>query len=172
MARISAYADRLFARDPYAAGNDVLPLGVQRPAQIVNYRSIASTPVVLAVALAIGALVALALTLIASVRRRRFDLALLKALGFTPRQLGASVAWQATVAAAIGVVVGLPLGVVLGRQLWILFAKGLNAVPVPTVPVGSVVLVAVGALLFANVVAAIPGRRAARTPTATLLRAD
>jgi hypothetical protein len=172
MARIAAFADRLFARDPYAAGNDVLPLGVQRPAQIVNYRSIASAPVVLAVALALGALIALALTLVASVRRRRFDLALLKALGFTPRQLGASVAWQATVAAAIGVVVGLPLGVVLGRQLWLLFARGLNAVPVPTVPVGYVVLVAVGALLFANVVAAIPGRSAARTPTAALLRAD
>ena len=153
-------------------GNEVLVLGVQRPAQIVNYRSMASTPVVLAVALALGALVALALTLIASVRRRRFDLALLKALGFTPRQLGAAVAWQATVAAVIGVVVGLPLGIVLGRQLWILFARGLNAVPVPTVPVGWVAVVAVGTLVFANVVAAIPGRRAARTPTAGLLRAD
>ena len=172
MARIAALADRALDHDPNATGNDVLVLGVQRPAQIVNYRSIASTPVALAVALAIGALVALALTLIASVRRRRFSLALLKALGFTPRQLGAAVAWQATIAAVIGVVVGLPLGVVVGRQLWILFARGLNAVPVPTVPLGSVAVVAVGTLVFANVVAAIPGRSAARTPTAGLLRAD
>ena len=172
MARIASIADRVMAHDPNAVGNSVLVLGVQRPAQIVNYKSIAKTPVVLAVALAIGALLALALTLVASVRRRRFDLALLKALGFTPGQLGASILWQATVAAVIGVVVGLPLGVVLGRQLWILFAKGLNAVPVPNVPVLTVVVVAVGTVVFAIVVAAIPGRSAARTPTAELLRSD
>ena len=44
--------------------------------------------------------------------------------------------------------------------------------PDPTVPVLSLLLVAVGALLFANVVAAFPGRAAARTPTALLLRAE
>ena len=42
---------------------------------------------------------ALALTLIASVRRRRRDLALLKTLGFTTRQLAATIAWQASVIA-------------------------------------------------------------------------
>ena len=51
-----------------------------------------------------GAVVALGFTLYASVRRRRRDLALLKALGFAPRQLAAAVAWQATIAAVIGVV--------------------------------------------------------------------
>ena len=51
------------------------------------------------------------LTLAASVRRRRRDLGLLKALGFARRQLAAAVAWQATVAAVIGVVIGIPLGV-------------------------------------------------------------
>jgi hypothetical protein len=38
------------------------------------------------------------------------------------------------------------------------------------VPVVSIVLVAVGAVVLANVVAALPGRVAARTPTATVLR--
>jgi hypothetical protein len=33
-------------------------------------------------------------------------------------------------------------------------------------------LVAVGALVFANLVATIPGRIAARTPTAVLLRSE
>jgi len=40
------------------------------------------------------------------------------------------------------------------------------------VPVLSVVLVALGALVFANVVAALPGWIAARTPTALVLRAE
>jgi ABC-type lipoprotein release transport system permease subunit len=145
---------------------------VQRPAQIVNYRSIGATPVILAGGLALGAIVALALTLVASVRHRRRDLALLKALGFTPRQLAAVVAWQSTVTGVVGVIVGVPLGIVIGRQLWTVFARNINAVPDPTVPVFSVVLVALGALVFANVVAAIPGRIAARTPTAMVLRAE
>lgn len=88
------------------------------------------------------------------------------------RALTASAIWQATVIAVIGVVVGIPLGVVIGRQLWTLFANSLNAVPDPTVPGLSVLLVGIGALLFANVVAALPGRSAARTPTALVLRAE
>jgi ABC-type lipoprotein release transport system permease subunit len=40
------------------------------------------------------------------------------------------------------------------------------------VPVLSVVLVAIGALALANVVAALPGRSAARTTTALVLRAE
>lgn len=172
MQRIAAATNKIFAADPHATGNDVLVLGVQHPAQIVNYRSIGSTPVVLAAGLALGAIVALALTLAASVRRRRRDLALLKTLGFTQHQLSAAVAWQATVTAVIGVAVGIPLGVVAGRQLWTLFAHNLNAVPDPTVPVLSVILVGLGALAFANLVAMVPGRSAARVPTALVLRAE
>ncbi|HXR20982.1 MAG TPA: FtsX-like permease family protein [Acidimicrobiales bacterium] len=147
-------------------------IGVQRPAEILNYRSLGSTPVYLGAGLATGAVVALALTLIASVRRRRRDLALLKTLGFTERQLAATVAWHATTAVAIGVVFGVPLGIATGRWLWDLFAQEINAVPTPVVPVAQVVLIALGALVLANVVAAIPGRLAARTPTALVLRAE
>jgi len=45
-------------------------LYVQRPAEIVNYRSMRITPLYLGSALAAGAMFALALTLVASVRRR------------------------------------------------------------------------------------------------------
>jgi hypothetical protein len=170
--RIANAANQVLADDPNGQGNNVTVLGVQRPAQIVNYRSVGATPVILAAGLAAGAIIALALTLVASVRHRRRDLALLKTLGFTQRQLTSAVAWQATVAAVVGMVVGVPIGIVLGRELWILFARNLDAVPDPTVPVLSVVLVALGALVFANLVAAIPGRIAGRTPTAMVLRAE
>jgi ABC-type antimicrobial peptide transport system permease subunit len=147
-------------------------VGIQRPAQIINYRSLGSTPTVLGGALALGAVVALGLTLIASVRRRRRDLALLKILGFTHGQLAAAISCQSSVAVGIGTVVGMPLGIIAGRLIWDLFAHEINAVPQPTVPVLWVLLVVVGALVLANVVAAIPGRIAARTPTALLLRAE
>jgi len=172
--RIAAAANNTLAAVPDGAaqGYSVSVVGVQRPAEIVTYRTMGLTPSLLASGLAVGAVVALGLTLGASVRRRRRDLALLKTLGFTQRQLVAAVAWQASVAAVIGIVIGVPLGIVVGRWLWSLFAREIYAVPQPSVPAVSVVLVALGALVLANVVAAWPGRVAARTPTALLLRAD
>ncbi|MCU1460278.1 MAG: hypothetical protein JWO37_353 [Acidimicrobiales bacterium] len=168
--RIADAANAAIAKDPNAVADNVQVLSVQRPAEIVNYRSVGATPAVLALGLAAGAVVALALTLVASVRRRRRDLALLKTLGFRPRQLAATVAWQASVAAVVGIAVGVPLGIALGRQLWILFARSIHAVPHPTVPVPSVLLVAAGTLVLANLVAALPGRSAARTPAALVMR--
>jgi hypothetical protein len=140
-----------------------------RPAGIANYRTVGSTPLFLAGIPAAGAL---GLTLVGSVRRRQRELALLEALGYTQRQLAAAVAWQSSVSAAVGAVFGLPLGIALGRWLWALFARGISAVPDPTVPVLWMVVVGLGALVFANLLAAVPGRIAARTPTALLLRTE
>ncbi|MGA8678847.1 MAG: ABC transporter permease [Acidimicrobiales bacterium] len=170
--RIAEAANKVMAADPNTEGDIYVVLGVQRPAEIVNYQSTGATPAILASGLAAGAVVALGLTLVASVRRRRRELALLKTLGFTQRQLAAAVAWQASVAAMIGAAVGVPVGIALGRWLWILFAREIYAIPEPSVPVLEVVVIVLGTLVLANLVAAIPGRIAARTPTALVLRAE
>jgi hypothetical protein len=149
---------------------NVLP--VQRPAEIVNYKSMGTVPLILAGGVAAGTVAALGLTLIASVRRRRRDLALLKTLGFTRRQLAATIAWQSTVVAVVGLVIGVPLGIAAGRWLWIGFAHELSAVPDPVIPAAPVALAVLAALVLANLVAALPGRAAARTPAALLLRAE
>ena len=146
--------------------------GVQRPAEIADYKTIGLTPALLVAGLVLGAIAALALTLVASVRQRRRDLALLKTIGFVRRQLAAAVAWQATTAAVVGIVVGIPLGIVAGRWLWDLFAEQINAVPYPTVSVPSVVLVALGTVVLANSWRRSRPGRAARTPTAIMLRAE
>ena len=169
---IIAATDKTLAADKNTIGQDISLMGVQRPAQIVNYRTIGAAPLVLAAGLAVGAIVALALTLTASVRRRRRDLALLKTLGFTRRQLAATVAAQATVAALIGVVIGIPLGVIAGRWLWTAFAREIAAVPSPTVPVTWILAVALATLVLANLVGAVPSRQAARTPSAVLLHTE
>ena len=118
---------------------------VLRPVEIVNFHSMGTSPTIFAASLAGGAIAALGFILVASVRLRRRELALLKALGFIQRQLASAIAWQATVAAVIGVAIGMPLGIVSGRELWILFARGIDAVPDPTVPTLSLVLIGVGA---------------------------
>jgi predicted lysophospholipase L1 biosynthesis ABC-type transport system permease subunit len=159
-------------KNPQIQGDGGQLLGVERPAEILNYRTLGRTPTLLGAALAAGAVVALGLTLITSVRRRRTDLALLKTLGFTKRQLASTIAWQASIAVGIGCVIGIPLGVALGRSLWDLFVREISAVPDPTIPGVSILLIAAAAIVLANVVAAVPGRIAARTPTAQLLRTE
>jgi len=171
MERIIAIAATAFARDRNAAGDSVIILPVQRPAEIVNYQSTGGTPVVLASGLATGAVIALAVALVATVRKRRQDLALLKTLGFTRSQLAVTLTWQATVTALVGIVIGVPVGIAAGRQLWIIFARSIDAVPEPSVPL-SIILVAAGTLVLANLVAAVPGRVAASTPAAIILRGE
>jgi hypothetical protein len=146
--------------------------GVLRPAEILNYGSLGTTPLLLGAALAVGAAVALGITLVTSVRRRRHDLAILKTLGFTRGQLATAVAVQASVAAVIGCAVGIPVGIALGRVLWNLFATEISAVPAPTVPGGTIGVIGVLAIGLAILVAMIPGRLAARTTTSQLLHAE
>ena len=146
-------------------------LTVQRPAEIVNYRSMGSTLRRLGIGVGGGALLALGLTLIATVRRRRRDFAILKALGFTNGAVAAAVAWHATTAAVCGIVVGMSFGVIGGRQLWLLFAQTIHAVPDPAVSTWALVFTAVGAVLLANLIAVIPSRIAARLNPAAALRA-
>lgn len=145
---------------------------VQRPAEIINYRSLGTAPALLAGTLAVGAVFALGLTLISAVQRRRRELALLKTLGFKRRQLTAVVAWQASVDVAIGALWGVAGGVLVGRWLWDLFARSIDVVPAPSVPVVSIVLVFVGALVLANIIAAVPGGLAARTNPASVLKSE
>jgi hypothetical protein len=170
--RLASSASDVLAKEPTdgsCGGYQTSVLAVQRPAQITNYRSMGLTPLLLAIGLAAGATIALGLTLVASVRRRRHELAVLKAIGFRPRELQWSVLCQAGIVAVVGIVVGVPLGVALGRWLWILFAEGIGAVPAPVVPVFSVVVACITALAVAIALSAVPGRIAARTPAATAL---
>ncbi len=147
-------------------------LPVQRPAEIVNYRTMGSTPLILAGMLAAGAVIALALSLAASVRRRSRELALLKTLGFVRGQVVAAVIWQALVIVAIGAAIGIPLGVAAGRFFWVSFAAELYVVPQPVISTIMIAATVVSALAAASLAAIVQAWPAARTPAATVLRAE
>ncbi|MGC2485289.1 MAG: FtsX-like permease family protein [Acidimicrobiales bacterium] len=166
--------DAQYAALPHDAGggDGVSVLGVQYPAEIINYRSMGKTPLWLALAFALGMTIAFGLTITSSVRSRRRDLALLKTLGFTRRQMRSCIAWQASASVATGVIVGIPLGILLGRELWILFARQIYAVPFAAIPTVSLVVLGLGALVLANLVALIPEHLAARTPAGVALRSE
>ncbi|WP_426571116.1 ABC transporter permease [Aquihabitans sp. McL0605] len=154
------------------SGNSVDPVGVQKPAEIVNYQDMGSAPAILAGGLLVAALLSLILALFASVRRQRRELAVLKALGLTRRQVGATLTWQAAVTVTIGALVGVPAGIIVGRALWVTFAHQLHAVVRPEIPVVAVALVTAGTVIVSVLVAAIPGRAAARVPISVLLRSE
>jgi hypothetical protein len=141
------------------------------PPEVRQLRGVASLPVALALLLTLLAIGTVAHTLVTSVRRRRQDLAILKAVGFLGRQVRATVAWQATAIAASGLIIGLPLGVAAGRWVWTLFANGFAIEPVPVI--SPLVLLAVPViLLLANAADAVPARAAARTQPAVVLRTE
>jgi hypothetical protein len=141
-------------------------------AAIVNASQMGGQPLALALALAAGAVLSLAVALLASVRQRRRQLALLKALGLTRRQVRGVIAWQASTILLVAAAVGVPLGVAAGHWAWASFAASLGVVPVTVVP-GLALLVGVIALLAAgNLLAATPASVAARTRPAVALRAE
>lgn len=146
--------------------------GVLRPPEVDTAVSLDSGQLGLAAVVAVVAVLSLVLTLVAVVRRRGRDLAVHRALGFTPRQAGATTIWQALVTVAIALAVGLPLGSAAGRWLWIGFAGQINVVPDPVTPVRILLGLVAGMLVVALAAALVPARAAARTTPAVLLRAE
>jgi FtsX-like permease family len=172
----SADARRLVSRitsaDPDGSPGSTYPVGPQRGAAILNAAQMGSQPLALAIGLAAAAVLALALTVLASVRQRRRQLAVLKALGLRRGQLRAIVAWQVSMILVIAAAIGVPAGVAAGRWAWASFGGVVGFVPVSVVPVLPVVLGFVALLAAGNLLAVAPALIAARTPPAAALRAE
>jgi hypothetical protein len=144
----------------------------ERPASITSLTRIANVPLLLSGLLALLAVGTLAHTLVSATRRRRRDLAILKTLGFVRQQVRGTLTWQATTVAAVALLIGLPTGIAAGRWGWRIFAGQLGVLPDPVVPSLTIFIAVPVALFLANMVAALPGRAAARTQPAPLLRSE
>jgi MacB-like periplasmic core domain/FtsX-like permease family len=144
----------------------------QRPADIRNYAGARDTPLLLGALLGVLAIGTLSHALLAGVRRRYRDLALLKTLGLVRSQLLRVVCWQATTLAALALLAGLPLGLLAGRWAWALFASSAGVASRADIPSALVLLAIPATLLLANLIAAGPGWTAARVPAATVLRSE
>jgi putative ABC transport system permease protein len=141
-------------------------------AAVANDAQMGSQPLTLAVALAAAMLVSLAATILAGVRQRRRELAVLKALGWTRRQVRAIVAWQTSTILLIATALGLPLGLAAGHWAWSNFAQSIGVLPITVIPVAAVGLGALTLLIVGNLLAAVPAVMAARIPTSSALRAE
>ena len=153
------------------SGDLCIGLEDQRPPEIASYGQVKNVPWLLAGLLGALAAATLAHGLLATVRRRRRDLALLKTLGFVRRQVSSAVAWQASTLLAFALI-GIPIGIIAGRWAWTTLADQLGILPEPRVPLATVALTIPAAMIFANIVAALPGRAASRTHVAEVLRSE
>ena len=141
------------------------------PTSLVNFGEAVNFPLIFGGILALSGAATLVHLLVVSVSRRRREIGLLKALGFVNTQVVATVAWQATAIALVGVVVGVPLGTVLGRWVWDTFANNLGVVPVPIVRLWLLVVIVVGTLAAAVLLGVAPALAARRSRPQQLLRA-
>jgi hypothetical protein len=161
--------DRLvFPRQPEAG----LVLAAQRPNDVSSYQDLDRTPLALAGLLVVLAIATLIHLLVSSVRRRRRDLGILRALGFTSPQLQISVLVQAVTLVAIGLAIAVPSGVIAGRVLWDRTAIWLGIPRHDVVPIAAVLLVAIAALVVAAGAAVIPAISAGRVDPAEILRSE
>jgi hypothetical protein len=146
--------------------------GPTRPPEIDRIRHVAWFLPTLAVLMGALALIAVAHALITAGRRRRHELAVLKALGFARGQVRATLAWEASTLAIVGIVVGIPTGVIVGRLAWSLVARDMGVATSIAIPPLALALVVPATFLLVNVVAYFPARAAARTRTGVALAAE
>jgi ABC-type lipoprotein release transport system permease subunit len=140
------------------------------PNDLVDFGQAVNFPLLLAIALSLFGAATFTHLLVVSVTRRRRDVALMKALGFVRRQIGAAVCWQATTVALLAIAFGVPVGIAVGRLLWRAFAVNLGAVSVESVAGWYVVALAGAVLVAANLLALLPAVSAARLRPSEALR--
>ncbi len=145
-------------------------LGPERPDDLVSLGNAQGLAVALGVLLAALAAATLGHTLVAAARRRATDLAVLKALGATRRQVGAVIGWQATGLVVVALVIGIPVGVVAARAAWSVLADQLGVPSEPTLNVVALALIVPVFFLLALLAASGPALAAARIQPARALR--
>ncbi len=141
-----------------------------RPAQIADVAAMRSAPDLIVAAIGAAMSIALIASLDRAARNRRREMAVLRALGCTPKQVRATLRWQALTIVLVGLAIGVPIGLIAARQLWREFASGLGIVSTSDVPVVTVAVIVAGSVLLALVAAVSPARKVASVVPAAALR--
>jgi FtsX-like permease family protein len=172
-ADVQTTAIRLNKAAAAVKGGEAFPFSPPPPlSQVQTVRDVAALPLALSAFLAVLAVGAVGHALSIAVRRRRHELAVLRALGLTRWQSRLVIGTQATLLALVGLAFGIPLGIALGRILWHAAANMTPLAYNPPWALLALLLIAPVALLAANLLAAWPARRAARLRTAHILRTE
>jgi putative ABC transport system permease protein len=138
----------------------------------LDTKQVATTPRIAAGLFAVTAAAVLARSVVSAGRRRRREIAIFRALGFSSRQATLAAISQGVTAAFVAVALSVPIGLAMGARLWALYAQSIGVKVESSRPGRSIGIVVASGLLGAAVVAFLPGWYAARRATATTLRAE
>jgi hypothetical protein len=153
-------------------GSDLFAEAAVLPTAVADLSRIEDLPLALGAFFALLACATVAHALVTTVRRRRHDLAVLRAVGFTRRQTRGAIAWQSSLLAIVGLIVGVPVGIAVGRLTWRWLADEFPIVYSPPAALLAVLVVAGLALAIANALAAGPAHAATRIRPAEALRVE
>jgi ABC-type lipoprotein release transport system permease subunit len=142
------------------------------PGEVDRLTAVEHLPRYLAVFLALLAAAAISFATTTTVRQRRRDLAVLRVLGMTGRHVRTVVVVLVLALTLAGALLGGILGLVVGRLAWRAVADSVALPFSPSIPVLAAVLVPIGAVLLAQIVASTSRRAASRIPAAMVLRAE
>ncbi len=155
-----------------ATANDGYGYAATVPTTVIDLGQMRTLPLALGLFFALLAAATVAHALVTTVRRRNRDLAVLRSMGFTRRESRVAIAWQATLLALAGLVVGLPVGLSAGRFIWRWLADNFPIEYVAPAAVVALLLIVPVAIAVANALAAGPARAATRIAPAEVLRSE
>ncbi len=112
---------------------------------VANLDEVAAFPIALAALLGVLSITSLLHGLAVAARRRGHEFALLRALGFSTRQLRTTVMSHAFTLALIAVLAGLPLGLGAGRTTWATVSGGLGVPTEHIIPGAAIASIVAGA---------------------------
>jgi putative ABC transport system permease protein len=127
---------------------------------------------VLVALVAVLAAAALANALITIIGRRRHDIGILRALGFSRAQVLRSTIAIATMVALASSIIGVPFGVIVTRWGWSAVQSRIGVESGVVIPVPLVVGTVLIALSVTQLISLVPGLRATRRRAADALRSE
>jgi hypothetical protein len=134
-------------------------LSDSRPPEIDGYRNARNLPLAIGVVLALFLVATLVHALVSTMRRRTSDLAVLRALGCTRRQLAATLRWQGLMLTISAIVIGVPIGLIASRFAWSAFASHVGIASDTTSPIAILAVGTGGLVVITILVAAAVGGR-------------
>ena len=162
--------DALIARLRAGFGKSVRPAAI--PEDIANLDRVAGAPTLLAALVTALAAAAMINTLLTVIARRRRDIGVLRALGFSRFQVVGSTAAMASALMLPAVVLGLLFGVISTRLGWSLVQSRIGVESAAVFPLAAILVAVVGTLVIGQVIALIPALRAARVRPAAALATE
>ncbi len=156
--------------DAIATANFSPPGAIPVPTSVRALRRVTAAPLLLAAVLSLLLVVAGGYLLATSVRTRRRELAVLRALGANGGQLRRIVHWHATLTGALALAIGVPAGWVLGRWIVRLMTDAIGVVPGAHIPWAEVAGGVAAVVVIVNLLAVLPARRASSAETTLVLR--